>query len=124
MKKVLTVLTALTLFLAGAYLVSGAGLIGTRSSTSGIVNRTTTAEAWFVPSAVTGNWEVTRYGTLSGRQINRSAVRLAEGNRTTGWVWSTTATNRNSNAVFRATTSLGNNILQVLDFNWDWRYFN
>ena len=123
MKKTIRIMIAVVLmsvFISGLS-AHGATIWQAVSTTSWQgVNRIETARAWFNPSIRTNT---TRYGLLLNRNVRQSHVRLREGNRDTGRVYSNRAANTTQNKTITARTDLNNNLLRVMTFNWGWIYF-
>ena len=117
-KKCLVVICiTFTLLFAGAVSeVSGLTHFMVQNTTSW---GTRTLNVRFNPSIVTTN--SSGYGLVAGRRVRQSAARLREGNRDTGWQWSSNVTTNTNRGVY-ATASQGNNPFQVQTANWQWIY--
>ena len=80
---------------------------------------TRTLKVHFNPSINT--WTDTNMGLVANRRVRQTGARLREGNRDTGWQYSSNITT-NINQSYSAAASQFNNPLQVQTSNWQWIY--
>lgn len=118
LKKYLVALCIMsTLLFAGAvYEASGVTHFMVQNTTSW---GTRTLRVRFNPSINT--WRDDAIGLVAGRRVRQTGARLREGNRDTGWQWSSNITT-NTNSGFYATASQGNVPLMTQTANWQWIY--